>query len=43
MSLKAVQTSSLMQAYLYQLKNHELRTKAITAGTFDKSATRTMS
>ena len=34
MSLKAVQTSRLMQAYLYQLKNNELRTKAITAGPF---------
>jgi hypothetical protein len=32
MSLKAVQTSRLMQAYVHQLKNHELRTKAITAG-----------
>ncbi|KAF9650035.1 hypothetical protein BDM02DRAFT_1525007 [Thelephora ganbajun] len=32
MSLKAAQTSRLMQVYLYQLKNHELRTKAITAG-----------
>ena len=32
MSLKAVQTSRLTQAYLHQLKNHELRTKAITAG-----------
>jgi len=32
MSLKAVQTSNLMQGYLYQLKNHELRTKALTAG-----------
>jgi len=35
MSLKAVQTSRLVQAYLYQLKHNELRTKAITAGTFD--------
>ena len=33
MSLKAVQTSSLMQAYFHQLKHNELRTKAITAGT----------
>jgi len=32
MSLKAVQTSRLMQAYLYQLKHNDLRTKAITAG-----------
>ena len=35
MSLKTVQTSRLMQAYLYQLKHNELRTKAITAGTSD--------
>lgn len=35
MSLKAVQTNSLVQAYLYQLKHNELRTKAFTAGVFD--------
>jgi hypothetical protein len=35
MSLKAVQTSRLMQAYFHQLKHNELRTKAITAGTSD--------
>jgi hypothetical protein len=35
MSLKAIQTSRLTQAYLHQLMNHELRTKVITAGMSD--------